>query len=325
MSFYRKNTWSIKEDTTEKEAEIGKCKRIRDEIIVKKYRLYGIHKKAGTLLFLVSFFGVLFFAAYQEVNGESQETSDYGSISDSNLPSSSSSTEDCMEIFDYLSEDEEIKETLEEIIKKRDEAFLAELEQQALLAKIKQDNENAMTSVSEDMEEFKQKEGEKLLEQEDKENGDVPQQTFQEKMEAKRQEEQSRADQKKVVSIQDVFSPNTDKTVNDYEHTLVFKITAYCPCAQCNGPWSGGATSTGARATQGRTIAVDPRVIPYGTKVLIGGHEFVAEDCGGAIKGAHIDLYLDSHDRCNSWGVRYLSVSWNGGSNKMIETLKRQQ
>ena len=264
--------------------------------------------KVTAVFFLLCFFGVLLLTARQEVKGQEIEEQ-----------------EDYMDIFSYLSEDEEIKGQLENIIKERDEAFLKELEQQALLAKIKQDNENALTSLKEDMEEFKQKEGEKLEEEEDRKNGDVPEQTFHERMEAKKQEEQSRLDKKKVVSIQDVFYPNTDKTAGDYEHTLNFKITAYCPCAQCNGPWSGGATSTGARASQGRTIAVDPRVIPYGSKVLIGGHEFVAEDCGGAIKGAHIDLYLDSHDRCNSWGVRYLSVSWNGGSKKMIEALKRQQ
>ena len=34
---------------------------------------------------------------------------------------------------------------------------------------------------------------------------------------------------------------------------------------------------------EGQTIAVDPRVIPCGTKVIIGGHIFTAEDCGGAI------------------------------------------
>lgn len=266
------------------------------------------------IVFLVCFFGVLLITAQQEANGQTVETSENGI-----------KTEDYMEPFYYLSEDKEIHDRLEAKIRERDEAFLAELEKQALLAQIRQDNENALTSVSEDMEKFKQKEGERLEAEEDLKNGDVPQQTFEEKREERRREAQNRADKRKVVSIQDVFYPNTDKTPDSYEHSMTFMITAYCPCAQCNGPWSGGATSTGARATQGRTIAVDPRVIPYGSKVLIGGHEFVAEDCGGAIKGAHIDLYLDSHERGNSWGVRYLTVSWNGGSKKMIETLKRQQ
>ena len=46
---------------------------------------------------------------------------------------------------------------------------------------------------------------------------------------------------------------------------------------------------------EGQTIAVDPRVIPYGTKVIIGGHIFTAEDCGGAIQGNHIDIYVNNH------------------------------
>ena len=45
---------------------------------------------------------------------------------------------------------------------------------------------------------------------------------------------------------------------------------------------------------EGQTIAVDPRVIPYGTKVIIGGHIFTAEDCGGAIQGNHIDIYVNN-------------------------------
>lgn len=52
-------------------------------------------------------------------------------------------------------------------------------------------------------------------------------------------------------------------------------------------------TATGTRATAGRTIAVDPRVIPYGTKVYIEGWGYrIAEDCGG-FSGKHIDIFVD--------------------------------
>lgn len=63
-----------------------------------------------------------------------------------------------------------------------------------------------------------------------------------------------------------------------------FKITHYCPCSICCGPWANGITSTGVTATTNRTIAVDPSQIPYGSKVVINGQVYVAEDCGGAIK-----------------------------------------
>lgn len=243
-----------------------------------------------------------------------------GMITPVQTVSASETFYECMESFYYLSEDEEINGILEDMIRKKDEEFLAKLEEEALLARIKKENEWALTSVTKDMEEFKKEEAKRLEEEQDEVSGDVAYYSFDEVR--KRTQEKMRGDEsRQVQSIQDVFYPNTDKTSADYEHSYTFKITAYCPCSECNGPWSGGATSTGVKASQGRTIAVDPRVIPYGAKVLIGGHEFVAEDCGGAIKGARIDLYLNSHARCNSWGVRYLTVSWNGGNKKTIEKL----
>ena len=86
-----------------------------------------------------------------------------------------------------------------------------------------------------------------------------------------------------------------------------FKITAYCACARCCGK-SDGITATGTHATEGRTIAVDPSVIPYGAKVKIGDCEYVAEDCGGAIKGNVIDIYIADHNRASEYGVRYEEV-----------------
>ena len=52
-----------------------------------------------------------------------------------------------------------------------------------------------------------------------------------------------------------------------------------------------------------RTIAVDPTVIPYGSKVVINGQVYVAEDCGGAIKNNHIDIYVGSHAEAETKGV----------------------
>lgn len=53
------------------------------------------------------------------------------------------------------------------------------------------------------------------------------------------------------------------------------------------------ATSTGAIPTIGRTIGVDPNVIPYGTQVMINGHVYIAEDTG-AYTGNHIDVLCES-------------------------------
>ncbi len=88
-----------------------------------------------------------------------------------------------------------------------------------------------------------------------------------------------------------------------------YKLTFYCGCEQCCGKWSDGITSSGATAAEGRTIAVDPSVIPIGTKVYIEGFgDFIAEDVGGAIKGNKIDIYLNDHSRCYDLGVKYANV-----------------
>lgn len=86
-----------------------------------------------------------------------------------------------------------------------------------------------------------------------------------------------------------------------------FRLTFYCPCYQCSEGW-GHQTASGAYATEGRTIAVDPRVIPYGTEVRIGDHVFVAEDRGGSIKGKRIDVFMESHAACRKAGVQYSEI-----------------
>lgn len=87
-------------------------------------------------------------------------------------------------------------------------------------------------------------------------------------------------------------------------HSLgVFRTTGYCPCYQCSEGW-GRRTSTGATARASHTIAVDPRVIPYGSKVMIGGVVYTAEDRGGGVKGNHIDIFFDSHSQTRQHGTR---------------------
>ena len=89
-----------------------------------------------------------------------------------------------------------------------------------------------------------------------------------------------------------------------------FKITGYCgenyPHICNNGDSTYTATMT--KPQEGRTIAVDPNVIPYGSKVRINGIVYIAEDCGGAIKGNRIDIFFTSHDRALSYGVQNCEV-----------------
>lgn len=70
-----------------------------------------------------------------------------------------------------------------------------------------------------------------------------------------------------------------------------------------------GITATGTVPKWG-TIAVDPNIIPYGSKVYIPqfGKYFIAEDCGGGIKGNKIDIFMNSESQCNSWGKRTIDI-----------------
>lgn len=88
----------------------------------------------------------------------------------------------------------------------------------------------------------------------------------------------------------------------------VFKITHYCACSICCGEYSNGITASGTTAQAGRTIAVDPSLIPLGSSVVINGHIYVAEDTGGAIKGNRIDVFVSSHSEALANGVYYAEV-----------------
>jgi 3D (Asp-Asp-Asp) domain-containing protein len=68
-------------------------------------------------------------------------------------------------------------------------------------------------------------------------------------------------------------------------------------------------TATGTVPKWG-TIAVDPTAIPYGTKVYIPefGKVFVAEDCGSAIKGNRIDIFMATEEDRNEWRVKDIDI-----------------
>jgi 3D (Asp-Asp-Asp) domain-containing protein len=96
-----------------------------------------------------------------------------------------------------------------------------------------------------------------------------------------------------------------------------FKVTHYCPCKKCCGKDPDhpayGITASGTVATAGRTIAVDPDVIPYGTEVLVRyedgtEHVYIAEDCGGAIDGNRLDVFMDSHQDAWNAGIKTAEV-----------------
>lgn len=98
-----------------------------------------------------------------------------------------------------------------------------------------------------------------------------------------------------------------DRPVQPVERTYLgeFRISAYCPCDICCPGTSDGLTYSETVATEGRTISVDPDVIPLGSIVEIDGKRYVAEDIGGAIEANSADIYFDSHSEAREWGVQY--------------------
>ena len=96
------------------------------------------------------------------------------------------------------------------------------------------------------------------------------------------------------------ISKNTRREKGSLGKKIIVSATAYS---------GDGITATGTVPKWG-TIAVDPNVIPYGTKVYIPqfGEYFIAEDCGGGIKGNKIDIFMNGESQCNSWGKRTIDI-----------------
>lgn len=125
--------------------------------------------------------------------------------------------------------------------------------------------------------------------------------------------QKARADAVRSVRLPEVLETEPEpEEVAEIEPELqslgTFKLTAYCPCPQCCGEWADGITYTMTEATAGRTVAVDPKVIPLGSTVYINGTPYVAEDIGGAIKGNRIDVYFPDHQTALQFGVQYAEV-----------------
>ena len=86
-------------------------------------------------------------------------------------------------------------------------------------------------------------------------------------------------------------------------------ISFYCMGSCCNGGY-GNITALGTPITPWYTVAVDPSVIPLGSKIRIEGFDqiFYCADTGGAIKGNKIDVAVSSHAEANRLGRQYRNV-----------------
>ncbi len=130
-----------------------------------------------------------------------------------------------------------------------------------------------------------------------------------------KEQEQAQAKQQNNDAVKEVKSASTvsDATTNETSNaqaesssnnnngtSMSIEATAYA---------GDTITSTGTTPKWG-TIAVDPTVIPYGTKVYIPKFDmvFTAEDCGSAIKGKRIDIFMNSEAECVKFGRQNMEI-----------------
>lgn len=93
----------------------------------------------------------------------------------------------------------------------------------------------------------------------------------------------------------------------NYRQVLSMTATAYAPGYADNGHW-GDKTYIGTLVRQG-VVAVDPQVIPMGTKLWVEGYGYAtAEDQGSAIKGNRIDLAYNDFKTASDYGIKDVKV-----------------
>lgn len=96
-------------------------------------------------------------------------------------------------------------------------------------------------------------------------------------------------------------SNKNTQTTSSNESWKTFNVSAYCGCSKCCGK-SNLITASGAKATQGVTIAASSNYV-FGTKIYLEGlGTYTVQDRGGAIKGNKIDVYFNSHSQALEFG-----------------------
>lgn len=99
-------------------------------------------------------------------------------------------------------------------------------------------------------------------------------------------------------------------TTQPVGQTFIMESTAYSsdPADTLGG---GTVTATGQNLlTNPMAVAVDPNVIPLGTRLYVEGYgEAIASDTGGAIKGNIVDVHFSTYEQCIQWGRRQVKVT----------------
>lgn len=137
-----------------------------------------------------------------------------------------------------------------------------------------------------------------------------------------KQDESSKKHYRPVTVVADASGivPKMDKTMNAEKQKMAatgepssakeMTVIATAYTAYCEG--CSGTTAYGINLRENphlKVIAVDPKIIPLGTKVWVEGYGYaIAGDTGGAIKGNKIDVFIPSHDEAMQWGVKKVKI-----------------
>ncbi|HPF20510.1 MAG TPA: 3D domain-containing protein [Syntrophomonas sp.] len=106
--------------------------------------------------------------------------------------------------------------------------------------------------------------------------------------------------QNRVVAMGSITSVSRGSERLDFREAKYMQASAYT--------YTGFRTATGLNPSVGM-VAVDPNVIPMGSRLYIEGYGYArAADTGGAIKGNTIDLFMESYSQCINWGRRSVKV-----------------
>lgn len=123
---------------------------------------------------------------------------------------------------------------------------------------------------------------------------------------------QQKATVKKVSSVKTTSVKKTSKKVSSVKKSSVKKTSKksrkYLGTFKAYAYNGAGTTASGTTTKANRTVAVDPKVIPLGSKLMINGKIYIAEDTGGFIKGKKIDIFMPSYNDCIQWGVKNVKV-----------------
>ncbi|MDN3018771.1 LysM peptidoglycan-binding domain-containing protein [Paenibacillus sp. BSR1-1] len=105
-------------------------------------------------------------------------------------------------------------------------------------------------------------------------------------------------------------APKPEAKVSEPEKTKEITVKATAYTASCEG--CSGTTATGVDLNanpNAKVIAVDPSVIPLGSKVYVEGYGVAtAADTGGAIKGNRIDVFISSEQKAIQWGKKQITI-----------------